>query len=294
MNNKPIFVGIGESLFDCFPDGMLLGGAPLNVAYHAHQLAQVSGGCGVVLSRIGQDDLGKRLIKELAEKGICTDFVQVDEMHETGRVDVSFSQDGEPEYQIAKDVAWDYLEYTEEMALLSQRIAGVAFGTLALRSRTSCESILRFIESTKQAIRLYDVNLRPEIDFSIVEKAIIVSNVLKMNEYELPELARMFSLKASPEAFVKKFSLKAVVLTRGKRGTVITTDQEKVEGEAAIFSADHDADSVGAGDACAAGVMYGLASGWSLQKTVDLANKCGAYVAGKFGATPTLPVAEMV
>ena len=46
MERGLTIVGLGEALFDVFPDRQILGGAPLNVAVHAHQLASALGGRG--------------------------------------------------------------------------------------------------------------------------------------------------------------------------------------------------------------------------------------------------------
>ena len=78
-------VGLGESLFDVFPDRAILGGAPLNVAYHAHQLCSRFGGRGVVASAVGTDQFGRRLLADLSQGGLTTEFVQVDAAHRTGR-----------------------------------------------------------------------------------------------------------------------------------------------------------------------------------------------------------------
>ena len=62
---KPLtIVGLGEAVFDIFPDKEVLGGTSLNVAVQAHQLLCPMGGHGVLYSRIGNDDLGERLQEE--------------------------------------------------------------------------------------------------------------------------------------------------------------------------------------------------------------------------------------
>ena len=109
MTSAFTIVGLGESPFDVFPDRAILGGAPLNVAYHAHQLCSASGGRGVVASRAGTDELGRRLLDELRTRGLTTEFVQMDTVHPTGRVDITLRH-GEPTYEFLADVAWDHLE----------------------------------------------------------------------------------------------------------------------------------------------------------------------------------------
>jgi sugar/nucleoside kinase (ribokinase family) len=51
-----------------------------------------------------------------------------------------------------------------------------------------------------------------------------------------------------------------------------------------------DADAVGAGDACAAGILVGWTLGMRPVEITDLANYLGAYVASRKGATPSLPL----
>ena len=48
-------VGLGELLWDLFPSGKQLGGAPANFAY----IASLLGDHGIVASRIGADPLGE-------------------------------------------------------------------------------------------------------------------------------------------------------------------------------------------------------------------------------------------
>ena len=58
---KRTIVGIGESLWDCLPQGTKLGGAPVNFAYHVHQF----GYDAVAISALGNDILGDQTRKEL-------------------------------------------------------------------------------------------------------------------------------------------------------------------------------------------------------------------------------------
>lgn len=49
------------------------------------------------------------------------------------------------------------------------------------------------------------------------------------------------------------------------------------------------ADTVGAGDACSAGLLAALVLGHDMAKALEVANHMGAFVAGQIGATPPLP-----
>ena len=288
-------VGLGEALWDLLPGGKQLGGAPLNVACHADQLLRQRGGGGVVASRIGSDDLGREVVMRLTDRGMTTKFIQRDADHPTSTVCVELKE-GEPAYRFADDIAWDYLEFTPTWRQLASTCAAVCFGTLAQRSRPSRQTIWQFLDTAPQAIRLFDVNLRQRTyDGESILEGCRRATLVKLNEEELPIVAREMEFSLGPTKLQlnqlrAKFDLDAVVYTRGPRGTLLVRAGEIVEPVPVSYPAAPDADAVGAGDACAAGILVGYSLGWSPSRTVELANKLGAYVASQSGATPALPV----
>jgi fructokinase len=292
-------VGLGEALFDVFPDGRtVLGGAPLNAAVHAHQMAAVlgAGGCGIPASRIGEDELGRRLIRELTERGVSTLGLQHDPDRPTGQVRVTL-HGNEPTYEIVEDAAWDRLEFTDAWRDLAGACDAVCFGTLAQRTPPAQATIERFLESAPQAIRMFDVNLRQHYwSAELIRRSCTLATVVKLNELELPRVDEMLALTSEAMALDEQaaalrdhFGLDAVVVTRGAAGTALYLAGGKIEGEPMSYPRQPDADSVGAGDACAAGILMGMLLGWPAARTVALANSVGAYVATQPGATPRLP-----
>ena len=305
MSTAFTIVGLGESLFDVFPDRAILGGAPLNVAYHAHQLCSASGGRGVVASRVGTDELGRRILEELWTRGLTTDFLQIDNQHPTGRVDITLRH-GEPTYDFLADVAWDHLEWTPGWRQLAETCDAVVFGTLAQRCPNSRATVQRFAETAQQAIRLFDVNLRVTFfDADTLRRGAELATAIKLNADELPIVLRLLSLaddvadstlteKSSGGAhrLLQAFSqtgLRYVVVTRGEQGTELVTHEASVRGPVARFEQHPQADNVGAGDACSAGLLWGWINGWTAERTVTLANRLGAFVASQPGATPAMP-----
>ena len=294
MREKVIIVGLGEALFDLLPSGKVLGGAPLNVACHAHALLQGRGGEGVVASRVGADGLGGEVVAELARRGMSTAFLQGDDKHPTGTVNVTLEA-GEPSFEIVANVAWDCLEFTPAWAELAQCATAVCFGTLAQRSSASRAAIQAFLDEAAGAIRLFDVNLRQQFyDRSLLESSCRRATMVKLNEDELPVLAGLLNLPGTwpinqLSELRQRFGLDAVVYTRGPRGTTLVLPGEVISPPAASYPPAPNADAVGAGDACSAGIL----AGWSLhlppQQTAELANRLGAFVASQPGATPALP-----
>lgn len=139
MNNavQPLVVGLGEALYDCFPQRRVLGGAPLNVAVHADALLKPLGGAAVPATRVGIDELGDEVIETLSARGVDVDWVQRDCARPTGQVTVQIDDSGDVSYEFQADSAWDAIEMTPNLERLARRSDAVAFGALAQRSGPS-------------------------------------------------------------------------------------------------------------------------------------------------------------
>jgi fructokinase len=287
-------VGLGEAVFDVFPDNEALGGTSLNVAVQAHQLLAPLGGRGVLLSRIGSDELGERLQTEFRERELPLDFVQIDDTKPTGQVLVSFVDDA-PSYEIVMDTAWDHLQFTEHEATLARACDAVSFGSLSQRHPVAHASTQAFLAEAKHALKIFDVNLRMDLfNVEILDEGFRVTNLVKLNDEEINTVAGLLDLpqgdaRSRVEAMRAKYDLDAVIFTRGQRGTTACTADGWLEGEPASFSVAENADSVGAGDACTAALLTARLLGRDWQATLNLANRHGAFIASQPGATPLLP-----
>src|ERR1700688_2925515 len=102
MNAKSHTVaGLGELLWDMFPEGKQLGGAPANFAY----MTSLLGDKGIVASRVGSDALGRSAGRRLERLGLRTTCLQIDAAHPTGTVKVRVDANGQPTFEIAESVA---------------------------------------------------------------------------------------------------------------------------------------------------------------------------------------------
>ncbi len=288
-------MGIGESLFDVFPDRDVLGGAPLNFSVHAHDLLARSGGSATIISRVGRDELGDRLIKELNDRNVPDNWMQRDAEHPTGRSLVTLKPGGDAEYEIVNDVAWDFLELDDSLRKLAQAAKVVCFNTLGQRSAVSRSTIHNFADLSK-GIRLFDINLRQTFyDRALIEAGFTAATHAKLNLDEIKLVDRLLELGANDDIenaskkLIARFDLQFVAVTRGTRGTILFTRDQTVDGNPVKYPHAPNSDTVGAGDACNAGLAVGLLFGRTLREIVALANDCGAYVASQSGATPRIP-----
>jgi fructokinase len=299
--------GIGEILFDVFGNGReMLGGAPFNAAFHSHQLAAGLGlGQGVMVSCVGRDAAGERIRDSLRTSGMSTAYLAIDPARPTGRVSV-FLADGEPGYEIEADSAWDYIERSPALDRLASTCDGVCFGSLAQRNPRSRDTIRAFVEQASGAVRLYDVNLRRntisgEMGYNreIIDTSCRLATVIKANSAELFTVCGLLerplseeragdALRHGMEFLLARYPVHAVVVTCGSRGLTMMTRSGEFSAEP-VSMPPGPLYPVGAGDACSAGILFGMTQGWGHRDTVELANRMGRWVVSQPSATPPLP-----
>jgi fructokinase len=289
MSSRPFkILALGEVLWDLLPDGPVLGGAPANFACHAGAL----GADSTLVSRIGNDPLGREILARFKASGFSTDFISVDPTAPTGSVSVEVGSDGQPNYVIHENVAWDSIPADLGALEAAAQADAICFGSLAQRSEGSRKAIRALVCATKaSAWRVFDINLRQSFySKEIIEESLTLANVLKLNETELPVLADLLSLTGDTprqlDQLAHRFGLRAVVYTRGAAGSILLANHIRSE-HPGIFSIVRD--TIGAGDAFTATVVLGLLYGWPLEKINQSANEVAAFVCSQSGATPPLP-----
>lgn len=283
---KFTMVGLGELLWDVFPTHKQLGGAPANFAY----ISSLLGDSAFVVSRVGRDPLGEEATARLQTLQLDTSYLQFDVVHATGTVNVEVAPDGQPQFEITKDVAWDFLESTSSLADLAGKTDAVCFGSLAQRGIHSRETIARFLDSTPEnALIVFDVNLRQSFYSSkIIEESAKRADILKLNHEELPVVVQALggqqvSELASAQWLCRRFDLKVVCVTRGSAGSLLVTENGSDEHPGHPVAV---VDTVGAGDAFTAALVHHHLRGSTLGEMNDAANRMGAWVASQRGATP--------
>lgn len=285
---SPVIVGIGEILWDVFPDGERFGGAPANFACHAASLV----GRSQIVSAIGADDLGKRALEKLREKQVDITNVAVLQGYRTGTVQVELDEHGAASYEFGKDDAWDHLVSSSETDELARQTNAVCFGTLGQRSSQSRQMIEGFVSSVPaDAWRIFDINLRPPFySFDVIEDSLRLANLLKLNSDELQIVSKYFEIEGDPVSQMKqianRFDLRVVALSRGAEGAMLVRGEEVSEFHGAETEV---IDTVGAGDAFTSVLACGLLAGKELDEINQVACEVAAYVCSKPGGTPELP-----
>ena len=289
-NSRPLVIGLGELLWDLFPKGKQLGGAPANFAY----ITALLGDRSVVASRVGDDRLGQEAIWHLKSNRLDIGYVQRDLEHPTGTVKVELDAKGQPEYRIIENVAWDFMEFSEDWISLARSTQAVCFGSLAQRNAVSRATIKSFLCAMPPfAIGIFDVNLRQSyFTGEILRDSARFAKVLKLNHEEFPRFLDLIDCPrknsdlsdvAAARWLCKEFGVQLVCITRGAGGSLLVTASSHHEHPGFRVKI---ADTVGAGDAFTATMVHHALRGSSLPTINAAANRMGAWVASQEGAMP--------
>ena len=276
----------GELLWDLFADGPRLGGAAANVAYHVSLL----GSRARLVSRVGRDELGKSALGLLRDAGVDVALVQTDTKRPTGTVAVQLVG-GEPHFTIVEQVAWDCIDFSEDVARAVRSARAIVYGTIAQRTPLGFGALRSALQAAESAcVRMCDLNVRPPfVARDVIDASLTDANVVKLTDSEADALRELFEVDDPVSWLLEERGIELVALTRGQHGCVLQSRTERHEHPGFPLADSNSGDRVGAGDAFAAVLATGLVRGTDLGTLAVRANRYAGYVASQRGATPPMP-----
>ena len=287
IESKQTVALFGEVLADVFPDRSVLGGAPYNVARHLQAFGQHP----LLITRTGNDPLGKALEAEMADLGMDSSGVQCDAGYPTGQVLVHMENKGH-RFDILPDQAYDHIHLgVTHMVTMSKHPDMAYFGTLAQRSLVSRLALDTFLSDAK-CPRFLDVNLRqPWYDKYTIRRSFLRADIVKINEEELTAITELFHIigisgRDRGMYLMQKFDLDCLLVTCGADGAwALFRDGTEVHAQGQS-PANEFVDTVGAGDGFSAICILGFLKQWPPGTMLSRANTFAAALCGVRGAAP--------
>jgi fructokinase len=283
----------GEVLWDLLPDASVLGGAPFNFTYRVNSLNNE----GIIISAVGKDTLGKKALRAISELQISDRYIQINNEYPTGTVNVFFDELKNPDYEIVKNVAYDFIKFNKSLEKLIPQVDCICFGTLAQRNSISKQTLQNLLQLFRGKYRLYDLNLRKEC---YTTENVILSlknaDILKLNQQEADKLNSLLQLNKNGlieicRELINSYQLQYCVITLEERGSLAIS----VSGEI-VYTPGFKVkltDPLGAGDAFSAGFVDALLRGKTLKEASESGNQLGAFVVTKKGATQKISRNEL-
>jgi len=279
----------GLILFDIIEGKKYIGGPAINIALHV----AYHGNPPTLVSCVGNDSLGDVAKKLLEKNRVSVDLLKIDDQHETGKAIVFLDKKGNPTFDLKQPVAYDFITLTEkQLEKLSKTQFDIFyFGTVVQRTSVSSETLRKILNSISFENSFFDINLRKgHFTKEIVDFSLCHTDILKLNEEELLEVATMFDWMMIEEEKIVKwlfgyYPTKIILLTRGDKGVSVFTPDKRKDIPGIKIKVK---DTVGSGDAFSAGFIMEYIKSGNLMRAAQKGNELGAYVAARSGAVPQI------
>lgn len=292
MTNRssiPVYC-FGEILWDVLPDGPQPGGAPFNVSYHLTKLNVPTG----LISRIGDDENGKKLVALIDQWGVKKHLLQTDPKHDTSQVLATVdAEKNEVSYDIVFPVAWDFIELNAETIAAVREAEYFVYGSLVARNDVSRNTLLQLLDHAK--FKVFDINLRPPFyDWELLELLIGKADLLKVNTSELDLVQEMLGVSFETEseqiAFIKeRFNIQEIIVTKGEHGASYYTRDNEYHTNGVPVKVN---DTIGSGDSFLGTVIANHYFEESPDVILKKAVAMGSFIAGKKGGCPSYDLSE--
>jgi len=279
----------GEALWDILPSGALPGGAIMNVAYHLKKM----GASPALITKIGYDDHGKKLVNYLTENGLGVEYFDIDYEHPTGVVYARMNDPREVTYDIVYPSAWDFINLGSDSVELVKKADFFVYGSLTSRSKTSCDTLYQLLDAANT--KALDINLRPPyFNRNAIRDLLQKADILKMNISELELVTGWFSDFKNPEDRMKllqeRFNIQTIIVTFGEDGALVRNKENIYRHKG--FKVDV-VDTIGSGDSFLAGFIYQQLIGATIERSLEFASCMGAFTATRSSACPNYTMDEV-
>ncbi len=276
-------VCFGEILWDNLPDGRKPGGAPMNVAYHLKRLGIDT----TIISSVGDDRAGKDLLAFLQNYGFSTRYVQISEQFATSEVLARIGENNEVSYEIVHPVAWDHIQWNEEISELIGNTDVLVYGSLASRSKATRDTLLTLLDKAKY--RVFDVNLRaPHYSKELLGALLAKADIVKLNAAELILIATWYGQGSKTEAgavqlLMDRFGIKELLVTKGAEGASYYARDVRYDCRAYKVKV---ADTIGSGDSFLSAFLAMKLRNEPVEIALEYSAAMGAFVTSQAGACP--------
>ncbi len=278
-------VAFGEVVWDILPNDKILGGTPTNMVFRCNSFKEE----GFLLSRVGNDELGKEALIRLIELGISDEDVQIDFEFPTGTVNISLNEYNEANFHVTLDVAFDHIEFSAEALKLARNADCLFYGLLPQRFGISKNTLRELINESPDSVHFLDLKLFHHFfNIKVVEYLLECSHIVRIKEKEIEFLGRELGIDSDNiETFcarlIKRYKINVVLITRGDSGVFALDKRER-----AFYDSGYHIkveDNIGSGIAFCAGFLHYYMNGKSIQDSLNFGNAAGALNTTKRGAT---------
>lgn len=249
-----------------------VGGSAINVAVTLQNL----GALPYVVSKLGDDEAGRFVLRYLRSLSLPTECVAVEAKQKTGRCISILDKTGECTFFTLRGCEGEFSEDLVPGNLCEQISFSYITGYYLLR-KTIASRVLRLMKKMKGVgCRIFfdPGPLVGSVDASQLSTMLALSDVVSPNQHELELIEQSLALPGHLHRWLHAQGCRYVVVKRGSAGVDVYTPEKHITAKAFQL---HPVDASGAGDSFAGGMLYALAHSFELHKAIIFASACGAY-----------------
>lgn len=268
-----------------------VGGAELNVAIGCARLGLKSGW----ISRLGNDDFGKYIMKTARGEGINTSEVKLVDGYQTSVYFREVLSDGSSRsfyYREKSPTSTMKCKDLNEEYFKEAKVLHIT-GVFPSITKNNQEIILEAVKLAKKnnLTISFDPNIRlkmwtKEEAKAYIEKILPNVDILLIGDEEIEILLGEISIEDAMKTFCD-YGIEKVIVKKGAKGAVGSDGKNVYEVDAIKPKAL--VDTVGAGDGFAAGFLAALCKGETFKDCVEFGNAVGSLVVGVEGDNEGLP-----
>lgn len=270
-----------------------LAGAELNFSIGVTRLGHQA----AYMTRLGMDVYGKYILDFIQKEGIDSSQIIWDDEHVTGSYLKFKALSGDPEIayfrkgSAASHICREDVEKLDFSGAKWLHITGISAG-VSKSCLEACEEAIKKAREYGLFIS-FDTNIRKALWKSEDQMRDVLNSLAQKCDLVLPGIEEGKLLTGYHETekiaqFYLEKGPRAVVIKLGEQGAYYKTKEK--QGCVKGFHVDNIVDTVGAGDAFAAGVVSGLLEGLSLEEAIYRGNAMGAIIITSKGDNDILPV----
>jgi len=286
--------GQGNYLFEANP-----GGAPCNVLAMLAKLGKKT----AFIGKVGDDFLGKHLRDVVAEVGINTEDLYLDEKIHTTLAFVHTYPDGDRDFSFYRNPGADIMlteDEVKEEAIARARI--FHFGSLSMTHEGVRQATRKALEAAKTngCLISFDPNLREPLWETLDEAKEQIAyglercDILKISDNEIRWFTGKEDFDEGIAVLQERYPIPLIVLSMGRDGSRAYYQGLRVE--VAPFLQEHTIETTGAGDTFGACVLnYVLEHGLeglteeNLREMLTFANGAASLITTRRGALRVMP-----
>lgn len=281
---------LGASFLEPQTFSKSIGGSPTNVAVAAARLGHRS----TLITKVGDDPLGKYVVARLETWGVDTSRITVEKFGLTPVVLAAMDPPEDPQVIFLRsNQSPDTKIRPEELSeqeVNSFDIFWISGGTLAQGS-TAVAAAKWLSQRVSGRHTILDLDYRPSFWSSIEDARLAALTAISKCDVVVGNVAECLMAvgTSEPERAADELlslGVSLAVVKMGAEGVLLASQVERVRIPPRRVDV---VCGLGAGDAFGGALIHGLASRWSIKKIGEFANAAGAYVAAQRACADIMP-----